>query len=80
MINNILHFLKIKRKPEWNLLWMEKSPNSNWEIWHHSRDNKITLQYVPEGDYSKNNIKIKLTYEHFEDLIDFLKKLDRKYL
>lgn len=79
MIKSILHFLRIKRKPEWITLWNAESPNSNWEVWHHSRYKQITLQYIPEDDYSKNDIKIKMSYEHFEDLIDFLKKLDRTH-
>lgn len=79
MIKNILHFLRIKRKPYWNTLWNAESDNSNWEIWHHEKKKEITLQYIPEGDYSKNDIKIKMSYEHFDDLVDFLKRLDEKY-
>jgi len=56
-----------------------ESKNSNWEIWHKSKEKIVILHYVPEDDYSLDkDIKIKMSYDHFEDLVGFINKLSRK--
>ncbi len=62
----------------WKKLWVSESDHSNWEIvndsnWEIVNDSKkVTLLYIPEDDYSKNDIHITVPYHHFEDLIKFM--------
>ena len=56
----------------WKKLWLSESDDANWEISHDSKTKEITLLYVPEDDYSKNDVEIKVPYEHFEDLVKFI--------
>lgn len=56
----------------WKKLWLSESDNANWEIRHDSNTKEITLMYVPEDNYSKNDIEIKVPYEQFEDLVKFI--------
>jgi hypothetical protein len=60
---------KVKK---WKELWTSESDNGNWEILNHIDKKEITLHYVPEEDYSENDIKIKMSYEKFNDLSDFI--------
>ena len=62
---------------DWKKLWLSESDNANWEIRHDSKTKEIALMYVPEDDYSKNDIEIKVPYEHFEDLVKFIIKIQR---
>ena len=56
----------------WKKLWLSESDNANWEIRHDSKTKEITLMYVPEDNYSKNDIEIKVPYDQFEDLVKFI--------
>ena len=56
----------------WKKLWLSESDNANWEIRNDSNTKEITLMYVPEDNYSKNDIEIKVPYEQFEDLVKFI--------
>ena len=56
----------------WKKLWLSESDNANWEIRHDVKTKEITLLYVPEDDYSKKDIEIKVPYEQFEDLVKFM--------
>ena len=56
----------------WKKLWLSESDNANWEIRHDSETKEITLMYVPEDDYNKKDIKIKVPYDQFEDLVKFI--------
>ena len=56
----------------WKKLLNSESDNAYWEIWHDSDKEIVTLQYVPEDDYSKKDIKIEVPYDQFEDLIKFI--------
>lgn len=56
----------------WKKLWNSESDNANWEIRHDSDKKTVTLHYVPEENYSKNDIEIKVPYEQFEDLVKFI--------
>jgi hypothetical protein len=59
----------------WKTLWNAESEKSNWEIWHDSDSMIVTLHYVPKDDYSEKDIKIDMSYEHFEDLVKFINKI-----
>jgi hypothetical protein len=54
---------------------LSESDNANWEIVHNVETKEITLIYVPLDDYSKNDIKIKVPYDQFEDLVKFIIKI-----
>ena len=56
----------------WKKLWISESDNSKWEILHDSENKTVELHYVPNDDYSSSDVKIKMQYEHFDDLVKFL--------
>jgi hypothetical protein len=56
----------------WKKLCSSESKNANWEIFHDTEDKTVTLHYVPEDDYSDKDVKIKVPYDQFEDLVKFL--------
>lgn len=56
----------------WKKLCNYESDNANWEIWHDSDKKIVTLHYVPEDDYSDKDVKIKVPYDQFEDLVKFM--------
>ena len=70
---------KFHKEPIWKVVNNAESKNSTWEIFRAENKNGIRLHYVPEENYSENDININLTYEEFEDLIKFAKSLDSKY-
>lgn len=59
-------------RARWKKLWNSESDNANWEIVHDSKEKTVTLHYVPNDDYSKEDVKIQMSYEHFEDLVKFM--------
>lgn len=69
----------IKRKPFWKILWNSESEDAKWEIFHDLKKETVTLLYVPEEDYTKNDIKITVNYDEFNDLLKFTKKLNRRH-
>ena len=73
---NIFKLFKWKLIPFWKTLWNAESEKAYWEINHDSEKEEVVLHYVPNEDYSKEDIRITLTYEKFEDLIEFIKMLD----
>lgn len=66
-----------KRKALWEKLLNSESTNAHWEIWHDSDEKEVTLHYVPEEDYSDKDVKIKMPYDQFDDLLKFMKRLDK---
>ena len=63
---------------DWKKLLLSESDNADWEIRHDSKTKEITLLYVPEDGYSNNDIEIKMPYEHFEDLVNFIIKIQKQ--
>jgi hypothetical protein len=59
----------------WKKLWLSESDNGNWEIRNDSKTKEIILLYVPEDNYSKNDVEIKVPYEQFEDLVKFITRI-----
>ena len=70
---------KFQKEPIWKIILNEESKNSTWEITHHDETKNVRLHYVPGDNYSEKDININLTYDEFEDLIKFMKKMDSKY-
>jgi hypothetical protein len=56
----------------WKKLWVSESDNSKWEILHDSENKTVELHYVPNDDYSNKDVKIKMQYDDFEDLVKFM--------
>ena len=56
----------------WKTLWVSESDNSKWEILHNSETKTVELHYVPNDDYSSDDVKIKMQYDDFEDLVKFM--------
>jgi len=56
----------------WKKLWVSESDNSKWEILHDSENKTVELHYVPNDDYSNKDVKIKMQYDDFEDLVKFI--------
>ena len=56
----------------WKKLWISESDNSKWEILHDSETKTVELYYVPHDDYSSDDVKIKMQYDDFEDLVKFM--------
>jgi len=56
----------------WKKLWVSESDNSKWEILHDSEAKTVELHYVPNDDYSIDDVKIKMQYDDFEDLVKFM--------
>lgn len=56
----------------WKKLWNSESDYGNWEIWHDNENEKVTLHYVPEDNYSDEDIKIEMSYKEFEDLVKLM--------
>ncbi|MFW5795263.1 MAG: hypothetical protein ACOCV1_07245 [Bacillota bacterium] len=56
----------------WKKLWNSESDKSYWEILHDNEDKTVTLHYISEEDYCDKDVKIKMKYEQFEDLIKFI--------
>lgn len=67
-----------KREPFWKELWLSESEKAFWEINHNNLEKKVNLLYVPNEQYSQEDVNIPLTYEEFEDLIGFINKLKSK--
>lgn len=70
---------RLRKEPFWKIVLNAESKISKWEIVHHEETKNVWLHYVHEEVYSEKDIKINLTYEEFEDLIGFIKKMDSKY-
>lgn len=56
----------------WKKLWVSESDNSKWEILHDNKTKTVELHYVPNDDYSDDDIKIRMQYDDFEDLVKFM--------
>ena len=56
----------------WKSLYLSESDNANWEIRNDTKTKEVTLLYVPEDEYGKEDIEIKVPYEQFEDLVKFM--------
>jgi hypothetical protein len=68
------------KKRDLNNIFNSESPESHWEIFNHNIQlvdetptEEVTLLYVPEDDYSANDVKIKMPHEHFIELVRYLK-------
>jgi hypothetical protein len=59
----------------WRKLFISESEKSYWEIVHDSKKENVTLYFIPEEDCSKKYVKIKLSYEQFEDLVKFMNRI-----
>lgn len=53
----------------WKNLWNSESDESHWEIWQDPNKKTVTLCY---NNYSNKDIKIKVPYDQFEDLVKFM--------
>lgn len=62
-------------KIDWKKSVVIESPEGHWEIL--KIINKFNLLYVPGEDYSEKDIRINITEEELEDLINLIKKLKR---
>jgi len=60
----------------WKLIGVGESKKGFWEIQSQDDDN-ILLHYVPDEDYSENDIKIKVPFEHFQDLLTYCQSINR---
>lgn len=60
----------------WKNILSSESESSKWEIVNHKLSSTICLHYVPNDDYSSDDIKINMSYDDFIDLCEFIKKLD----
>lgn len=68
--NFLRNFLLYRAK--WKKLFNSESENSHWEIINDNDSKKITLLYIPNDDYSEEDIRIEISHEEFEDLVKFL--------
>lgn len=68
--NFLRNFLLYRAK--WKKLFNSESEKSYWEIINDNDNKKITLLFVPNDDYSEEDIRIKISHEEFEDLVKFL--------
>jgi hypothetical protein len=48
---------------------------SLWEITNDSDEETVRLLYVPNDNYSKEDIAINVDYSRFKDLVDFITRL-----
>lgn len=60
----------------WRSLWVSESPQSFWEMVHDSSEKTVVLHYIPNSDYSDDDVKIELNYDEFQDLLDFARRLN----
>jgi len=66
------------KKYNWKSILNSESSGSFWEITNNTKDNTITLHYVPEENYSDKDVKIIVPYDQFKDLIKFMKSMKNK--
>lgn len=78
LIEKIKLYFCFRRNAYCTKIWNAESKNANWEILHDANSKNVTIIYVPEDDYSDKDVKIQVPYEHFEDLIEFIKRMDRR--
>lgn len=57
---------------KWKKMFNSESDMAHWEIIHDSDNKNVMLMYVPNDDYSEDDIKIIVPYEEFEDLVKFM--------
>lgn len=70
---------KFQKEPIWTIVINDESQESKWEIVHTTESKNVRLHFVPNDNYSDEDVNINLTYVEFQDLIKFMKKLDSKY-
>ncbi|MEX0598961.1 MAG: hypothetical protein WD512_20925 [Candidatus Paceibacterota bacterium] len=63
----------------WRDIWVSESDDSHWEILNDNKNNTVELHYIPNDDYSDEDVKIKIPHTHFEDLVKLIDKLNKKY-
>lgn len=75
--------LKLLYRGKWKNLWDAESELSYWEVKRPVKGININvgkvefedyreLMFVPNPNYSEDDVKIKLTEEQFEDLVKFI--------
>jgi FtsZ-interacting cell division protein YlmF len=67
-----------KRKEEnssWKNTVNAESKKSFWEFTHSQQQDVIQLLFVPHDNYSSSNVRLLLTPEQFEDLMELCQKL-----
>lgn len=64
-----------KKEPKWKNIYISESEKSYWEFLNNN-DGTIKILYVPNTNYSKDDVEINMITEQFEDLLKFIKKLD----
>ena len=66
-----------KEKAFWETLFNSESESSHWEITNNSDEETVRILYVPNDNYSMEDISIKVNYTTFKDLVDFVAKLSQ---
>lgn len=56
----------------WEVLFNSESKLSHWEITKDIDNKTVRLLYVPNDNYSKDDIEIKVSFEVFKDLLEFM--------
>lgn len=59
----------------WKKLWNSESDKAHWEILHDAENKTVRLHYIPNDDYSKDDTKIRMEYDQFEDLVKFINRI-----
>lgn len=78
MLKIIYNYILNKCQPYWYAIFNIESENSHWEIWNDDILKTMTIHYVPEDNFTVNDIKITVPYEQFEELVKLIKKIDKK--
>lgn len=63
------------QKKYWRTLFNAESEKSFWEITNSEHQQIVQLRFVPNDDYSSSDIRIQMTAEQFEDLLDLCNRL-----
>lgn len=66
-----------RKQQSWEKLLNAESENAFWEIIHDSKAKTVRLLFVPDDDYSRNDIDIEMNYEQFDDLCNFINRISK---
>lgn len=62
----------------WETLVNSESEDATWEIIHDSEKKEVTLLFFDHDDFINANSKIKMSYDQYNDLLEFCKVMNRK--
>lgn len=67
-----------KRKQQsWEKIFNSESEKAFWEIVHDSKEKTVRLLFVPNEEYSRADSELELSYEQFDDLCVFIRKISK---